>query len=427
MSDEEKRTKKRKDNSADYPRNRIKQAKLQGDVHFNHRNKLIPKKTVGSECKCSRKCFSLFTDDEKLDNLTKFYNIPNKNQQDSYLQGLITCHDVKYRRVYKDIPLRQKSFKYHILKGTERLEVCHSAFLSLLSVSKDRVKRIRNLLLKGDVPIDMRGKQQSVNAIPATEIARVLSHISSFPTKESHYSSKTVNYLPANLSVKTMFSMFKEKYNDSNIKYEYYNKLFREHFSLRFGRPAVDTCCLCEQLDIKINSKVLNDVAKRVATAEKTVHKAFAAKFYKKIEFAQEKCKTDDKFLGLSYDYMQNVPLPIIPVQDLFYLRQLTVSIFCVSNLRTGKNVLFMYHEGHGGKGPNEVCSFILKYIEEYVDDKIEHLMLFSDNCGGQNKNNFAVRMNIALVDSGRFKVVEHVYPLRGHSFLPCDRAFGVI
>lgn len=40
--------------------------------------------------------------------------------------------------------------------------------------------------------------------------------------------------------------MFLTKYPTSNIKYEYYNKYFRENFNLSFGRPQVDTCCKCE-------------------------------------------------------------------------------------------------------------------------------------------------------------------------------------
>ncbi|CAG4946643.1 unnamed protein product [Parnassius apollo] len=68
-----------------------------------------------------------------------------------------------------------------------------------------------------------------------------------------------------------------------------------------------------------------------------------------------------------------------------------------------------------------------MTYIKEYVDKKVIELMLFSDNCAGQNKNNTAVRMNMALVDSGRFKKIQQIFPMRGHSFLPCDRAFGII
>lgn len=44
--------------------------------------------------------------------------------------------------------------------------------------------------------------------------------------------------------------------------------------------------------------------------------------------------------------------------------------------------------------------------------------MLVLDNCAWQNKNNTAVRMNMALVDSGHFRNIQLIFSMRGHSFL---------
>ena len=73
--------------------------------------------------------------------------------------------------------------------------------------------------------------------------------------------------------------MLKILHSNKSIKYEYYNKVFKENFDLKFGRPQVDTCCVCEQLTIKLKNKDLNDAAKRVAAAELIVHKRRAKKF----------------------------------------------------------------------------------------------------------------------------------------------------
>lgn len=61
------------------------------------------------------------------------------------------------------------------------------------------------------------------------------------------------------------------------------------------------------------------------------------------------------------------------------------------------------------------------------MPETVTELRLFSDNCPGQNKNHCVVRFCMALVDTGRFKKVQQFFPIRGHSFLPCDRDFGVI
>lgn len=52
---------------------------------------------------------------------------------------------------------------------------------------------------------------------------------------------------------------------------------------------------------------------------------------------------------------------------------------------------------------------------------------IYSDNCGGQNKNHALSRLLCALTETGRFKVIEHYYPVKGHSYLPCDMDFSLI
>lgn len=56
---------------------------------------------------------------------------------------------------------------------------------------------------------------------------------------------------------------------------------------------------------------------------------------------------------------MENIQIPKIPVYELFYLRQLTVSVFCVTNIKTNTSSVYIYHEGEGKKRPDEVCSML--------------------------------------------------------------------
>ncbi|PSN53375.1 hypothetical protein C0J52_03822 [Blattella germanica] len=124
---------------------------------------------------------------------------------------------------------------------------------------------------------------------------------------------------------------------------------------------------------------------------------------------------------------MQNLQLPQIPIQDTFYLRQLSVSVFNVHDLRSGRARFYLYHEGIARKSPDEVCSFLFDYINENVGQHVKHLYLFSDSCGGQNKNHAMVRFCLMLVAQGRFQFITHYFPIRGHSYLPCDRDFSMV
>uniref|UniRef100_A0A8D8Q9G1 Uncharacterized protein n=1 Tax=Cacopsylla melanoneura TaxID=428564 RepID=A0A8D8Q9G1_9HEMI len=84
--------------------------------------------------------------------------------------------------------------------------------------------------------------------------------------------------------------------------------------------------------------------------------------------------------LSLAIDYMQNLCLPNIPVQEIFYRRQLTVNVFCISNIKDKNAAIYIYHEGNARKSPDKVCSFLHDYLKN-VPDKFTEFRLFSDNC----------------------------------------------
>ncbi|XP_046666325.1 uncharacterized protein LOC124358073 [Homalodisca vitripennis] len=419
-------------NKSEYKAEIIKKARVSGSSYISWTGKEVPEITPGEDCKCRRKCFTKVADEERKRIFETFRSLGSKNEQDNYLQSLIAATEVKQKRRRKSSEISRKpdrgnTFIYEVSTPSGKQQVCKLAFSNIHGISSDRIRRLTKLLTEGKNPQDMRGKSVPGNAKPTNFVNRVKEHIASFPVKITHYGTTDYSYLNEKLNVLEMYKLFKQANPDIDIGYKFYLKIFKENFTLHFGRPQVDTCCTCEALEIKIKSKFLNDIAKRVHVAEKIVHKRRAKKFYYKINEVQEQAATNENIGGICIDYMQNLQLPTIPVQETFYLRQLTVSVFCVHNLKDNSVVFFMYHEGIGGKGPNEVCSFLLSYIQNHLIEGIEHLHIFSDGCGGQNKNHSVLRLANALASTGKFKTVEQYFPIRGHSFLPCDRDFSVI
>jgi len=413
-----------------YKRNTIKRCRVKGLQYVGYSGKLVEQKAAGPPCRCPLKCFTKIAEEQRIIIFEKFYNFNTKDEQDIYLQACIEMHDVQRRSKAKaetSIVKRGRSFFHYVSVDGKREKVCQNAFLSIHGISVKRLKRIKSLLQQNVTPHDKRGHNPKTHAIKEETNVLIRQHIQSFPTKISHYSTKTYKYLDPRLNVKIMHNLFKDKHPNAPVLYSYYVKYFKEHYDLRFGRPQVDTCCKCEELNIKIKSPSLGDAAKRAAVAELVVHKRRSKKFYTSLKDSVDDCKNRDDLMALSFDYMQNVHLPEVPVQELFYLTQLIVNIFGIHNLKTGHAFYYIYHEGVAKKGPNEVCSFLLDYIHNYVPESVQHLRLYSDNCPGQNKHHPMIRMCMALVETGRFETVEQFYPIRGHSFLPNDRDFGLI
>nr|CAI5833493.1 unnamed protein product [Callosobruchus analis] len=293
--------------------------------------------------------------EEFLKNLTsadvflRFYALDNKDNQGVFLQGLLTVANIQRRRprVQEGNKSKAHVFKYFVYKGSAKIEVCLNAFTSVFAVTRSRVRRPKDLAILGKSPKDLRGKNPSVNKLSEHGRTAVRQHIESFPVKISHYSNKEFKYLSSELNLKIMYNLFKEQNPDINVSYPYYTRYFRENFSLRFGRPQIDVCATCQTLNNKIKDQHLNETAKRTAVAELMVHKRRSNKLYLKLK---NESMRDANVLALASDFMQNIQLPKTPVGDVFYYQQLTVSIFCIHNLKDNKAKMYIYHEGEAKK-----------------------------------------------------------------------------
>jgi hypothetical protein len=100
-------------------------------------------------------------------------------------------------------------------------------------------------------------------------------------------------------------------------------------------------------------------------------------------------------------DYCQNLALPYLGEHqpgETYYFSPLTVNCFGIANIGMEKALLtaYIYHEGEGKKGGNNVASLIHQYLDEqgWINQRKlarKELNIVMDNCGGQNKNKFVL------------------------------------
>lgn len=67
----------------------------------------------------------------------------------------------------------------------------------------------------------------------------------------------------------------------------------------------------------------------------------------------------DDAAL-VKFNSLQNLPLPHIPIQNIFYLSKLWVHRFSVEDLTTCTEIFYMYHQDISNMGANKVYSIML-------------------------------------------------------------------
>lgn len=327
----------------------------------------------------------------------------------------------------------------------EEKTTCKKAFLNLHGITKSRLERLQKHLSNdnGTAPTDRRGKHQNrANRLPENTNAKIREHILSFPKYKSHYSRKDNlhrYYLSPLLSISKLHQLYLEKHESEQyalflenqpinpvVKYEYFRKFFTENFKIHFGKPKSDTCTKCDKLITKINAA--DSVAEKSALeTEKSIHIRKAELFYTDLKAKTNILQNRPEIEVITFDYQQNLPLPVSSSGEVFYKIQLWVYNFCIHVGSSKKSYFYVYDETVGAKGQNEVASLIFHFLNNYLRPEVTEIHIFSDNCASQNKNYTLVQFLFSLIQTDKYKVICHRYPEPGHSFLPCDRSFGLI
>ena len=371
----------------------------------------------------------------------KFYKLANYEHQNQYLYGLIHPKSIK-RRAKPCGPARGKTrshtFAYHVrLADGTQVQVCKKSFCDVHALGKRRLENFCQKMADGVlITTDRRGKHKNQPHAVRNEMKHtVREHIMSFPRRKSHY-SRTDNhkreYLDEGLSISRMYIMYLKKYepgvSESGckpiIKQWLYRKIFNEEFNLSFGYPRSDTCETCDLLHLEIQSS--KSAGERVQCQDELAqHQEQASQGYRLLRTDTEASKRSPDHVLLTFDLMQNLPVPTLTHGSMFYSRQLWVYNFGIHNTTSGSARMYMWDEAVASRGADEVCSYLMKHFET-LSPQTKCLTWFSDSCFGQNKNfQMICFLNQQVLNC--FEQIDHKFLVRGHTYLPNDRDFAHI
>ena len=227
-----------------------------------------------------------------------------------------------------------------------------------------------------------------------------------------------------------MFKMFQEKYPTISISYHSYKHVFNTKFNLSFGYPRTDTCSACDKFHATLRTLSADTDAAKIKqlTVENELHKRKAQTFYDRKRNARLEGKREPDRLFIAMDFQKNISLPKVSTNDVYYRRQLSVFSFNIHVLHSGESIFYTYPETIAKKSPNEVVSFLVHFLYNYVSDTVKYLHIFCDGAGGQNKNFILFRfMHYVVHEMKRLSGIQITFPERGHSYLECDRNMGNI
>ena len=422
-----------------WQRNVRKAKRNKGDAYFNVGGKFVAARQVGPDCKCKEKCF----DKVGIDNIKiifdAFWAMESYDTQSSYLLNRVSVKPVKRSRV-KDRESRRKStnlFSVHFINTT--IPVCKKAFLSIHGISE---MRMRHVLVKfaasptGTLTPDQRGRQEAVNKT-SDELLDLVKHFcEALPTCQSHYSRKKnpeLRYLPSGSTWLGLFKSFQDHlqekgYDRNSLKFSRFIAKVRE-YKISIKSPKSDTCSVCDDFKVKMSALNPDTDIEELADLQvkKNGHHIHAEVGRKFLDTYSIKGQKYPGVVAIAVDLQQTLPTPRLTTSAQYYKCKLWTYNLGIHNLTDDHPYFYVWNESEAKRGSVEVASCINHFVNNYVDpEKVKKLIIFSDNCAGQNKNYNLVLFYLRLIHQNRFSSVHHYYLETGHSFLPCDRDFGV-
>ncbi|XP_065362898.1 uncharacterized protein LOC135956367 [Calliphora vicina] len=201
-------------------------------------------KPINCSIRCIYKCHQNFSEEERKQICDSFWTLDFKRRKDFILARIETT-DVKspltpeFRKSNR--PARAYQTKFYLRSGlkSENKRVCKHFMMNTLSINRFFIENAIEFADKTTgsyTGTDRRGTHSPHNKLPQELIQIVKDHINSYPCWLPNQKSKT-KYLHYNLSIKKMYTAYKEKCLAEQQKYvssRIYYKVFHEDFRLLF-------------------------------------------------------------------------------------------------------------------------------------------------------------------------------------------------
>lgn len=375
-------------------------------AHFElHRRMPELKKEYGKECKNKLKGSKL----DKVDNLSR-------QSVKYYFAGISICrkmyfflHDLTITR-YRNL---QNFFDSNYLQPREhksKNKIAHRENVMMPEDTKSIIDFLKTYASKCAIPLPGR-MPQCYNFAKVEKLPSCDTKISVY---EKFLDFAQKSELGIRICSKTVFFDIWENYCP-NIK---------------ITKPASDLCDVCRihHLNLKKMDELTFD-ERNAALIAATKHlecahgqREFYNSFREKAKFAQS-----NEMVVLSFDYAQNVSYPSSPQQvgSSYFKANRKCGFFGIHDEANGiQTNILIDEEDNAGKGANAVISMLDFKLDQINSQKI---VLFSDNCVGQNENNAVLQYLLWRVMSGKNDNISLHFLLTGHTKFSPDRNFGII
>lgn len=225
------------------------------------------------------------------------------------------------------------------------------------------------------------------------------------------------------LSIDKMYELFCEHFsNEENVpKENVYRKVFCTEYNLSFFHCSKDRCLLC------LNFETANDDDKKVLKDQYDEHINIKNEANKSKEDDKKRATVDPTFVSASFDLRKVLQIPVSNAGRVCYCRKLCVYNLTVYESASPNNAYCLcWSENNGKRGSCEIGSCLLQWFKA-LPTHLKKVSLFSDTCGGQNRNQFVSALFLYTAQKFQFDIIEHKFLEKGHTKMEVDSMHGAI
>lgn len=190
----------------------------------------------------------------------------------------------------------------------------------------------------------------------------------------------------------------------------HYRKIFNTEFNIGRFVPKKDQCELCNRWKFAL------DQAERKTFVQEYAAHLKSKRLLKKIKDADKASASAEK----CFDLQKVLTCPKSETSVFYYLSKLNLYNFTVFDLALQEGHCFLWTEVDGRKGPNEIGTGLLRFVDLKVLTGIKEFSWYSDSPTGQNRNRMIFSME--LYAAVRYQVkITHRFLQSGHSYSDVD------
>lgn len=429
------RKRKKLTNSDTWKKNTNKKLRMEGKQYLGytrkngvvHHNAIRKPRELGPTCQSrncarSRKRFcSDFSENQRRELFVHFWSKTSWDQKKIFVASHVSRVNPK-RKTTEGNSRREGTFLYTLpMKGSDKKAVCRTMFLNTVGLRPFTVQSWVNQSTYNIIPQQevLRSKRKLPISGKTPDLEFFNIFIDKLPKLPSHYSRKDTSKLylePIFVSMQDLLNHYRnycQEQNRTPLSRQVFTKKLQEK-NISIYQKKKDQCDTCAAYNVG-----------NVSNEEWSVHlrkkdRARDEKEIDKIHAQENTC------IVLTMDLQAVKVCPNVNASAIFFKTKLCCYNFTVYNLESHEVVCYWFTEVDSDLQASTFTSIILEHLEKFCVSKKLPIVLYSDGCTYQNRNN--ILANALLNFSVKHDVeIFQKFLERGHTQMECDSVHALI